>query len=714
MASSTPSISHLIATSINDLPDVILSNVIAAITEVRARNSAALVCRKWLVLERSTRASLTLRGNVRDLIMLPTCFRSVTHLDLSLLSPWGHPLLSPATPEAAIDTDPTLIAHLLLHAFPSINSLKLYARNLSSLQPLASQWPQLGKVTLVRWHQRPQLSSGEEFSSFFSECSNLVSLDLSAFYCWTDDIPPSLESHPRVSESLTTLNLLNPSFSEGFKSDEITAIAKSCPNLKEFRAACMFDPRYIGYVGDEALISIATKCPNLAVLHLADTSALCSTRGDPSDDGFTSEQARINIPTLIEVFSSLSLLEELALDLCNSVRDSGPAFEILGSKCPRLKSLKLGQFHGVSMPVEWKLDGVALCHRLRSLSIRNPGDLDDIGLIAIGRGCSSLSRFEIQGCKKITMKGMRTVASLLRKTLVDVKISCCKNLSAPASLKALEPIKDTIQRLHIDCVWDSVEELPDCSNGGGLAFNLRGTHGDGDGDGDEDEELCNRKKKVKYSYDLNRLYEEMNGHGKTWDKLSYLSLWIGVGDLLTPLPDAGLENCPNLEEMRIKVEGDGRLLSKPSDREFGLTTLLCYPKLSKMHLDCGDVIGYAHTAPAGHMDLSLWERFYLMGIGSLRLSQLDYWPAQDRDVNQRSLTLPAAGLIQQCLTLRKLFIHGTTHEHFLRFFLHTPHLRDVQLREDYYPAPESDMSTEIREDSLSRFEAELNRRQIPD
>ena len=35
-----------------------------------------------------------------------------------------------------------------------------------------------------------------------------------------------------------------------------------------------------------------------------------------------------------------------------------------------------------------------------------------------------------------------------------------------------------------------------------------------------------------------------------------------------------------------------------------------------MHLDCGDTIGYAQTALSGQMDLSQWERFYLMGTNT--------------------------------------------------------------------------------------------------
>ncbi|XP_004243284.2 F-box/LRR-repeat MAX2 homolog A [Solanum lycopersicum] len=703
-------------TAINDLPDVILSNIIAVVSDVRSRNSASLVCRKWMVLERSTRSSLTLRGNVRDLIMLPTCFRSVTHLDLSLISPWGHPLLSPTA-----FADPFLIAQLLHHAFPAITSLVLYTRNPLVLRILPPLWPNLKEIKLVRWHQRPQLSAGEELSMLFTEnCPKLHSLDLSNFYCWTDDIPVALESHPTVAANLTSLNLLNSSFSEGFKSDEISSITRACPNLKEFRVACVFEPRYFGFVGDEDLVSIANNCPKLSVLHLADTSALSDARGDRNDEGFTQEDAKFSASTLIEVFSGLPLLEEFVLDVCNNVRDTGSALEILNKKCPKLRLLKLGQFHGVSMPIESKLDGVALCEGLQSLSIRNVGDLNDMGLIAIGRGCSRLTKFEIQGCKKITMRGMRTLASLLKNTLVDVKISCCKNLGASYSLKALEPIQDRIQRLHIDCVWDSVEEFEDL-DGYGYGFDLNVNDGGqassnsaGSGDTFECEEdafTFKQQKRCKYE----KVNSHANGHsGQSWDRLQSLSLWIEVGELLTPLTAAGLEDCPNLEEIKIKVEGDCRLWSKPSGREFGLSTLLYYPMLSKMHLDCGDTIGYAHTAPSGQMDLSLWERFYLLGIGNLSLTELDYWPPQDRDVNQRCLSLPAAGLLQECVTLRKLFIHGTAHEHFMMFFLRIPNLRDVQLREDYYPAPENEMSTEVRADSLSRFEAALNRRPISD
>lgn len=559
------------------------------------------------------------------------------------------------------------------------------------------------------------MASGEELQALFRENESLTKLDLSSFYCWTDDVPAALSAYPMVSSILISLNLLNPSFSEGFKSDEIKDITKSCPNLKELRAACMFDPRYNGFVGDESLISVSVNCPKLSVLHLADTSALANSRAAAADpaafQGFTQDDSRISAAGLIEVFSGLSLLEELVLDLCNNVRDSGPALEILNSKCPKLRSLKLGHFHGISMPIESKLDGVAICQGLQSLSIRNVGDLSDMGLIAIGRGCCKLSTFEVEGCNKITVKGFRTLASLLKRTLVDVKISSCKNLNAAMSLKALEPVQDRIRRLHIDCVWDDVVDGEDFD----FDFDPNRL------EESSDESLLqsfssSTNKRCRYSYDLNSpmLYNSSGGINGSWESLQELSLWIGVGEHLSPLANAGLEKCPNLEEIRIKVEGDCRDWSKLSALPFGLSSLVIYPRLSKMHLDCGDTIGYAHTAPSGQMDLSQWERFYLMGIESLSLTELNYWAPQDKDVNMRSIFLPAAGLLQRCRTLRKLFIHGTANEHFLNFLLKIPEIRDVQLREDYYPAPENDMSTEMRVDSLSRFEASLNRRSISD
>lgn len=291
--------------------------------------------------------------------------------------------------------------------------------------------------------------------ALFSQCRSLSSLDLSSFYHWPEDLPPVLTANPVTAASLRRLNLLTTSFTEGFKSLEIESITSSCPNLEHFLVACTFDPRYVGFVGDETLLAIASNCPKLSLLHLADTSSF----GNRREDGLGEEDARVSRATLVALFSGLPLLEELVLDVCKNVRESSFALEVLSSKCPKLRVLKLGQFRGICLAFGSRLDGIALCHGLHSLSINNCEDLDDMGLIEIARGCSRLVKFELQGCKLVTGKGLRTVTCLLRRTLVDVKVSNCVNLDTAASLRALDPICNRIERLHVDCVWNGLKKV---------------------------------------------------------------------------------------------------------------------------------------------------------------------------------------------------------------------------------------------------------------
>ncbi|KAF5205778.1 F-box/LRR-repeat MAX2-like protein [Thalictrum thalictroides] len=588
-------------THLHDIPDVILSNILASIQDTRTRNSFSLVCTKWLLLDRSTRTSLTLRGNFRGTFMVPSCFRSITYLDLSLLSPWGHSLFPDSSSQ-----DSLLLSQFLRIAFPCVTSLVLYSRTPSTLQFLSPQWPNLRHIKLIRWHQRCQSPIGSDFFDLFENCTSLTSLDLSHFYCWTEDLPVALESYSSIATSLTYLNLLTVPSPEGFKSQELITISTACPNLRDFLVACMFDPRYIDFIGDEALGALASNCPKLVNLHLADTSSLSNKRGDPDDEGYTSEDAKISLATLEELFKGLPLLEELVLDVCHNVRDSGVMLEVLNNKCPRLKSLKLGQFHGICRPGDSKIEGVAVCKGLEMLTIKNSADLTDSNLMVIALGCPRLA-----------------------------------NMGMPLNSGQM----------------DSDFDLNELDYGAGVSSEMY-----------ESDDLCfptatkwnadcydtRKNKKCKYSS-----HSQSNGNGisdKSWDQLQYLSLWFAVGDLLSTLPLYGLEICPVLEEIQIKVEGDCRSRPpRPNDQSFGLICLARYPQLSKMKLDCGDALGYSLTAPSGQMDLSPWERFYLMGISHLNLNELDYWPPQDKDVNQRCLSLPAVGLLSECVTLKETF-----------------------------------------------------------
>ncbi|KAK2642436.1 hypothetical protein Ddye_024199 [Dipteronia dyeriana] len=434
----------------HEIPDVILSSIFSLVTDTRTRNTMSLVCLKWCKLERSMRTSLTLRGNIRDLYLLPDCFQAITKLDLSFLSPWGCPLFDSSQYSL-------LLSKLLAKSFPKIVSLTIYARNPSTLRCLAPEWPNLRQVKLVSWHQRfNNALVGSEFVALLENCYSLSSLDLSDFYCWTEDLPPALEAYPNVAASLSHLNILIHSLADGFKSHELISITAACTNLRELLTTCIFDPRFIGFVGDETLLLIASNCPLLSLLHLVDSTSVSinASVDHDHDEEYKTKYSSISHTTLGDFFTSLPMLEDLVLDVCNNVSDVWPALEFLNSKYMRLKSLKLGEFHGICRP-----DGFALCRGLEYLSIKNSADLTESSLISISLGCPKLTKFEIQGCYKITEMGLWKLVYVLQRTLIDMRISSCKNLNTQRSLQALEPIRDRIQRLHIDCVWEDVEHF---------------------------------------------------------------------------------------------------------------------------------------------------------------------------------------------------------------------------------------------------------------
>ncbi|CAA6671476.1 unnamed protein product [Spirodela intermedia] len=626
---------------LSDLPEVILHSIFTAVEETRTRNAMALVCRRWLEVDRATRSSLALRGNVRDLLLVPTCFQSVTHLDLSLLSPWGSSLL-PVYHQHEDEDDELrhygnqLIAHRLRQAFPAVTSLTVYARIPAVVAALGPQWPRLREVKLIRWHQRPNSEVGTELVPLLQHCSSLFSVDLSNFYCWTEDLPPALRACPRAAASLIRLDLLGLSSDQGFNSRELLAISAACPNLRHLRASCVFNPRLIGFVGEEALLGLAANCPRLSLLHLVDTSALSSSRaGGEENGGVPPEDSRISHRALEELFAGLPLLEDLALEVYPGVCDAGPVLETLNSRCPRMEALRLGQFQGICRATGLHLDGIAVCGRLRRLAVKNAGDLTDAGLVAIGRGCSRLAELEIEGCQEVTEAGIRRLVSNRRGTLVEVRIAGCRRLTAARSLWSVEPIRDRVESLHSTACG-----TPPPRDRRPRRQILRRKKKNSRPISNTDSP-ARRRKEGRVGSGAGRGAGSGGCHCGCRGGGAGPTCGGGVGEL----PAAGGD-----------LHQGGRRLPEVCEAEpgrfFGLDSLSRYTRLRKMKLDCGEAQG--------------------------------------------------------------CFIHGTAHEHFMNFLLKLPTIRDVQLREDYYPAPEGDASTEMRVDSTSRFEAALNRRIIPD
>jgi hypothetical protein len=743
-------------THISDLPSVILSNIISKILSPRVRNCLSLTCRDWYFLERQTRAELSLRGNIWVMHELPSCFQQVTVLDLSQCSPWGSSLFqSTANGEE--------IGNCLRTGFPYVVDLTVYVRDALDIRMVVWIWPDLESIKLVRWNQRPMETEGpdlgDELEGLLSGSKRLKSLNLSKFYCWTEDIPPALQSGASTALNLKVLNLLKLA-PNGFKALEVSAITSLCPNLEELYMVCEFDHRLIDSVGDEALLLIGTNCTRLRVLHLVDFSEWgASDMDDTNGDGFAGEDAGVSRQGLEAMFKALPYLEDLVFYLSQNMRDAGPLFEVCASSCPALRALKLSHFHGVCGGPH--PDGIARCSNLVDLTLENCGDLADDALRAFSIGCPKLAKLGLRNCQLITKEGLRACVSNLSRSLKNVEISFCKLLPTAVTLKALEPIQATVKCLYLDCVWDqqildqaavraspiresSSFELPVDT---GIAQRRLRSAGFLDADGMDEmigartdsfltpHRLVSSKRRrpnmassgwhvattlqtsipLQSSSASSSMLLRMNdgisssnseGNQQPWKSLEVLSLWIPLGEVISPLAAMGLELCPVLHELTIKVEGNGTLLRKPKVRAWGIESLNRYPKLEKLELDLSEVTGFAFSAPMNYTDLSLWERHYLVGIDNLQLTELDYWPPSEKEGNRRSLSLPAVGLLSQCARVRKLFVHGTAHEHFLTMLNRCPCLRDVQLRGDYYPAPETI--------SCQRFESAVAKRGFPD
>jgi len=122
---------------------------------------------------------------------------------------------------------------------------------------------------------------------------------------------------------------------------------------------CIFDPGYIGCVGDETLLAIAANCLKLRVWHLVDMASLGSTRGEPEDDGCTKEDARISKAGSVDFFAVLALLQELVLDVYQHVREVLRLWKRFIQNVLSWNCLNWGSFMGFVWPLRRSLMGLA-------------------------------------------------------------------------------------------------------------------------------------------------------------------------------------------------------------------------------------------------------------------------------------------------------------------------------------------------------------------
>ena len=176
------------------MPEPLLLHILGFLTDARSRHRAALACHRLLAAERATRAALSLRGDPRSdaflyLIRPSFCFPALERLDLSLVSPWGHPFLSSAAPSAdavapfvtaeEVADQNAFIAARLAYCFPAVSSLAVYCRDPTTLASLTPHWRSgLRSVKLVCWHQRPPcLDASADLEPLRGGCPALRPLD---------------------------------------------------------------------------------------------------------------------------------------------------------------------------------------------------------------------------------------------------------------------------------------------------------------------------------------------------------------------------------------------------------------------------------------------------------------------------------------------------------------------------------------------------------
>ncbi|CAI7775924.1 unnamed protein product [Closterium sp. NIES-53] len=382
-----------------------------------------------------------------------------------------------------------------------------------------------------------------------------------------------------------------------------------------------------------------------------------------------------------------------------------------------------------------------LPHGLEALDFWQAPSLPLRCLLPLALSCPRLKELSIWGCPDLTPPSLEAVARVCRHSLVRVTVVKCCNLPTAAVLRALSPVRSTLQHLHCSCDWfcpnSSVAPVSPVrsgadGNGDGADGTGTGTAGGaaGEGAGEGMVKQAGGRRRLEGRAGADSSEELLYGSGAAqhlstapdssqWPALQSLTLLAALGTLLSQLPSAGLLHCPLLTHVHIRVYGDCRLTAGPGAAGFGLSCLAGYPALRFLRLDLTQVVGHSLSCPPGlAYDVMAWERFYLHGIQLLPgLESLHYWPPSDCDLNRRSMSMPSAGILGSCQSLRQLAVHCTTaNEHLLNVVVRGARgMRDLHVLGDCYPAPPDDTCAGmLRPASFQRLIRVLDERGYPD
>ncbi|CAI5458345.1 unnamed protein product [Closterium sp. Yama58-4] len=682
------------------LPDEVILEIIARVSDARARNCCALVSRRWRMSERLTRTSLSVRRSLADLLELPRCFSNVRRLDLSLCPPCGQPLLL-AGP--ALEVATTLRA-----AFPRVTSLRVHVRDRNDVQCVAATWPGLEHVALIRWHEfsaaeaaaaaagaaagqgannnntdNPNMNANPlgtlELTPLLVMCSRVESIDLSEFTCFPDHVTDAFTAAPQAAAAIAAAAAAATAAAAAAASATGAGGAGAAaaePSSKPPRAPL---PR-----------------PSAPISSLRHLNLLKSSPG-----AFKASDVRTILSAAGRTLLSFRCLVEFDPRLSDSLSDE-TLIEI-AERCPLLTALQLVDSSLWAAP-----SGLSLA--LGDHDDALPPDMD----------------------ARVTPGGIRSfLARLLGLEELDLR---------PAQYLRGADLSLNLKRLRLGQLIfahnDSLAPVPasgEDGNGDGADGTGTGTAGGaaGEGAGEGMVKQAGGRRRLEGRAGTDGTEELLYGSeaaenpstapdSSEWPALQSLTLLAPLGTLLSQLPSAGLLHCPLLSHVHIRVYGDCRLAAGPGAAGFGLSCLAGYPALRfLLRLDLTQVVGHSLSCPPGlAFDVMAWERFYLHGIQLLPgLESLHYWPPSDCDLNRRSMSMPSAGILASCQSLRHLAVHCTTaNEHLLNVVVRGARgMRDLHVLGDCYPAPPDDTyAGMLRPASFQRLIRVLDERGYPD
>ncbi|KAI4317709.1 hypothetical protein L6164_025558 [Bauhinia variegata] len=408
------------------LPDELIVEIFSRLSSKSSRDACSLVCKRWLCLERLSRATIRIGATGSpDLFvnLLATRFSNVrnVHIDERL----SISLPVQLRRRRASNSSPASSRKLYVTSKTGSEDgdYDSFCLSDSGLSALGEGFPKLEKLSLI-WCSN--VSSGG-LISLTHKCSLLKALDLQG--CYVGD-----QGLAAVGQCCKQLEDLNLRFCEGLTDTGLVELAlgvgKSLKSLGV--AAC-------AKITDISMEAVGLHCRSLETLSL--------------DSEF------IHNKGVLAVAQGCLHLKVLKLQCINVTDD---ALKAVGASCSSLELLALYSFQRFTDKGLRAIGGG--CKKLKNLTLSDCYFLSDNGLEAIATGCKELTHLEVNGCHNIGTMGLESVGRSCQH-LIELALLYCQRIGDDALLAVGRGCK-FLQALHlVDCSGIGDEAMTGIAHG---------------------------------------------------------------------------------------------------------------------------------------------------------------------------------------------------------------------------------------------------------